>query len=155
MRIKKISQTTPIQAQVVDGYSTSANDSYSCNYVNGLNEYSTTEKRIGTWIDGKPLYRKTYYLKDVDIPKTNKVLLDFSDLNAETAFLKDDMSFWIDVSSTSTHTPMSVHLNQIISGTTDWQSTWLWDNKVYTRCGMVRKEDIYMTLEYTKTTDTV
>lgn len=25
-----------------------------------LDIYSTEEKRIGTWIDGKPLYRKTY-----------------------------------------------------------------------------------------------
>ena len=36
MRIKKVSQTTPTQAQVVDGYSTSTTDSYSANYVNGL-----------------------------------------------------------------------------------------------------------------------
>ena len=35
MRIKKVSQTTATQAQVVDGYSTSTTDSYSCNYVNG------------------------------------------------------------------------------------------------------------------------
>ena len=35
MRIKKVSQTTPTQAQVVDGYSTSTTDSYSANYVNG------------------------------------------------------------------------------------------------------------------------
>lgn len=27
-------------------------------YIAGITEYSTTEKRIGTWIDGKPLYRK-------------------------------------------------------------------------------------------------
>ena len=59
MRIKKVSQTTPTQAQVVDGYSTSTTDSYSANYVNSLNTYSTTEQRIGTWKDGKPLYRIT------------------------------------------------------------------------------------------------
>ena len=38
---------------------TSSTDAYSCSYVNGLFEYSTSEKRIGTWIDGKPLYQKT------------------------------------------------------------------------------------------------
>lgn len=37
---------------------TSTTDAYSCNYVNGLFEYSTSEQRVGTWIDGKPLYRK-------------------------------------------------------------------------------------------------
>ena len=60
MRIKKVSQTTSTQAQVVDGYSTSTTDSYSCNYVNNINTYSTNEIRIGTWIDGKPIYRKVY-----------------------------------------------------------------------------------------------
>lgn len=60
MRIKKVSQTTATQAQVVDGYSTSTTDCYSCNYVNGMNTYSTDEIRIGTWIDGKPVYRKVF-----------------------------------------------------------------------------------------------
>ena len=36
MRIKKTSQTTTTQAQVVDGYSTSTIDSYSCNYANNI-----------------------------------------------------------------------------------------------------------------------
>ncbi len=34
MRIKKVSQTTPVQAQIVDGYSTSTTDGYSANYLN-------------------------------------------------------------------------------------------------------------------------
>jgi hypothetical protein len=59
MRIKKVSQTTATQTQVVDGYSTSATDSYSCNYVNGVNTYSTNEIRVGTWMN-KPLYRKVF-----------------------------------------------------------------------------------------------
>lgn len=59
MRIKKVSQTTSTQAQVVDGYSTSTTDSYSCNYVNGLNTYKTTEQRVGTWTNGKPIYQIT------------------------------------------------------------------------------------------------
>lgn len=35
-RIKKVSQTVPTIAQVVDGHSNSTTDSYSCNYVNGV-----------------------------------------------------------------------------------------------------------------------
>lgn len=58
--IIKVSQTTATQAQVVDGYSASTTDSYSCYYSNKLNTYSTDEIRIGTWIDGKPIYRKVY-----------------------------------------------------------------------------------------------
>lgn len=44
---------------VNDSYSTSTTEPYSANYVNSLNTYSTTERRIGTWKDGKPLYRIT------------------------------------------------------------------------------------------------
>ncbi len=54
-RIKKVSQTIPTSAQIVDGYAESSTDGYSCDYINELNTYSTTEQRIGTWID-----RKTY-----------------------------------------------------------------------------------------------
>ena len=57
MRIKKTSQTTPLTAQIVDGYSESTTDGYSCNYVNGINDYSSnTETVIGTY-NNKPVYR--------------------------------------------------------------------------------------------------
>lgn len=35
MRIKKTSQTTPVQAEVVNDYSTSQENAYSCDYING------------------------------------------------------------------------------------------------------------------------
>lgn len=47
MRIKKVSQTTTTQAQVVDGYSASTTDSYSCNYVNELIKSSQGYIEIG------------------------------------------------------------------------------------------------------------
>lgn len=58
MRIKKAYQGTVPENKILDTYSTSRTDTYSCNYVNGLVTYSTNEKRVGTWIDGKPLYRQ-------------------------------------------------------------------------------------------------
>lgn len=45
-------------ATLTNSYSTSTSEGYTANYVNGLNTFSTTEKRIGTWTDGKPIYRK-------------------------------------------------------------------------------------------------
>lgn len=57
-RIKKVSQTVPTSAQVVDGHSDSTTDSYSCNYVNGIMDYSTSEQVVGRWTNNKPLYRK-------------------------------------------------------------------------------------------------
>lgn len=44
MRIKKVSQTTPVQAQIVDGYSTSTTDGYSANYINALTFNNIIEK---------------------------------------------------------------------------------------------------------------
>lgn len=46
------------KTSVKNTYSTSAVDTYSCNYVNSLETYSTTETRVGTWVDNKPIYRK-------------------------------------------------------------------------------------------------
>lgn len=73
--IEKVSQTAPTTAQIVDGYSTSTTDGYSANYVNnyveGLHTYSATETRIGTWIDGKPLYRKVLTFENKTITSNN------------------------------------------------------------------------------------
>lgn len=60
MRIKKVSQTTTLGAQSTNSYNESTENTYSCNYINSINTYSTDEIRVGTWIDGKPLYRKVY-----------------------------------------------------------------------------------------------
>lgn len=58
MKIKKMYQGNVPENKILNTYSDSQIDVYSCNYVNKLNTYSTTEQRIGTWF-GKPLYRKT------------------------------------------------------------------------------------------------
>lgn len=64
MRIKKISPTTPANGNIENQYGTSQTNAYSEEYSNNtfasknVENYSTTETRIGTWIDGKPLYRK-------------------------------------------------------------------------------------------------
>lgn len=61
--IIKATKTTPVQAEIVNEYSTSTTDGYSCNEVNNLVQdvYSTDEVKINkVWIDGKPIYRKTF-----------------------------------------------------------------------------------------------
>lgn len=61
MRIKKVSQTTATQAQVVNNTNDSKLNAYSCNYVNNKvkDVYSTDEVKTNKiWIDGKPIYRK-------------------------------------------------------------------------------------------------
>lgn len=59
MRIRKVSQTTPTTSNAVNEYSTSTENTYGCNYINNLNTYSTTEHRIGTWINRKTNLQKS------------------------------------------------------------------------------------------------
>lgn len=87
MLIRKTQQPSDYPSnQIHDAYSTSTTDTYTCNYINGIDEnvgnltqlnttnkdnlvgainevnnkfnYSTEEQVIGKWINGKPLYRK-------------------------------------------------------------------------------------------------
>ena len=58
MRIKKVSQTAGLVGSVVNSQSSSNKDTYSCDYINSLNTYSTTEQVVGKWIDNKQIYRK-------------------------------------------------------------------------------------------------
>lgn len=61
MRIKKTSQTTPTEVEIVNEYSTSTTDTYSADYLNKMNRYSTTEETIiGIWGNNKPIYRKVF-----------------------------------------------------------------------------------------------
>lgn len=58
--IIKAFQSAGVVAQVSNTESTSTTDTYSCDYINKLNSYSTEEQVIGKWRDGKTLYKKTY-----------------------------------------------------------------------------------------------
>lgn len=60
MRIKKTSQYIEDGASLSNVYGESDENGYTQEYINNLHTYSTDEIRIGTWIDGKPLYRKVY-----------------------------------------------------------------------------------------------
>ena len=63
---------------VYNTYSNSQTDTYSCDYANKLNTYSTTEQRIGTWIDGKPLYTKTI-MTNISYDQSLEILHGVSD----------------------------------------------------------------------------
>lgn len=43
-------------------YGIAQDKGYSQEYINKLLAYSTDEKRVGTFVDGKPTYRKTIYI---------------------------------------------------------------------------------------------
>ena len=69
------------EVETLNSYSSSKVMGYSANYVNGLNTYSTTETRVGTWINGKPLYR---------------TVIQFTTATTETALTIDVSSLNID-----------------------------------------------------------
>lgn len=60
-------------SEITNSYSTSTGIGYSANYVNNLHTYSTNEIRIGTWIDGKPIYRKVFNIASPQSSNTNYV----------------------------------------------------------------------------------
>ena len=77
MKIKKIAQTPGVVATVVDNLnSISTTDALSANQGKILNDkfiYSTQEKIIGKWVDGKPIYQKTIigFFTDGDVIVSN------------------------------------------------------------------------------------
>ena len=59
MRIKKTSNAFPKTSHTVNVPSDSQVDTYSCDYINDRNIYSTSEVDTGKkWIDNKTIYRK-------------------------------------------------------------------------------------------------
>ena len=78
-------------ANVIDNLtSTSATDALSANMGKELNEklnYSTEEKVVGTWINGKPIYRKVVQYNKPSTGGVNINLSDFGITNVENIWL--------------------------------------------------------------------
>ena len=103
--------------------------------------YSTEERRIGTWIDGKPIYQKTFYFGDITIARNFTALtIKLTDLDIERLlggfvsttsvglYAGSGVIFWI-------ANQTNLGLYQVIAST-----------------GTLAK-DVIGVLEYTKTTD--
>ena len=108
--------------------------------------YSTTETRIGTWIDGKPLYRKIYTFpalknndtSELQIDSTYKIVNFDVIVKSSTDSLLYKLPF---VSSTSTNL-IGVYL-------------YIAENKISVRTfgNRTNYNDNYAIVEFTKTTD--
>ena len=121
----------------------SNNDTYSCNYINSLNDYSTSETRIGTWIDGKPLYRKVYKITS-GLSTRTEYTLDLASLNIDLLIRLDGFEH----SNAFKHIPMNFYNN----GDYNYMFYGFSHNKVYYKFNWDASE-VYFILEYTKTTD--
>ena len=106
--------------------------------------YSTEEQRIGTWIDGKPLYR---IIKECDVSAKETQSNDISSIPYDTIFINLGKSFnrWVDNSSAS-----------IVWNTSDNDNGNVWINyekKLNILNSSNAARHYWITLEYTKTTD--
>ena len=112
--------------------------------------YSEDEKVIGQWIDGKPLYRKTYSAKtastansNVDVAGIDLSLLDYEYIAVVSAITNSGAAMCSN--------------NHFTTSITDQSSFWIRrdSSTIGHRVGTGRTgKDCYITIEYTKTTDT-
>lgn len=103
--------------------------------------YSTEEQRIGTWIDGKPLYRKVVII-DYDVEANNFLI-------AEDV---DTLAFAAGMARRDSDRRM-IGLPNFISATNGISFTATSDNKLYLTEVGYGGYWIIMSVKYTKTTD--
>lgn len=156
--IIKAKQSAGVVATVVDNLtSTSATDALSANQGRILNasitslegrfDYSATEKVVGTWISGKPLYEKTFTINVVNIDTTYETSLNVQNLG----------EYWVDWQN-SYHTFVNNNIKNsipplFISGDS-WLRTFISDGKIQSRTNQPAYTGTsYITVRYTKTTD--
>ena len=112
----------------------------------GQVEYSTTEKVIGTWIDGKPVYRKVVEIGALGNNGTKTVPHGISNLkqvvHTEYNWVDSGTYWWSDYRWDSASVLIKFNITstdvRIESVGTDWSN---------------RTSDCYAIIEYTKTTD--
>lgn len=117
---------------------------------NYVNNYSTTEQRVGTWIDGKPIYKIT--LQDT-LPNTNtdgnitEKQVDVSNLNIAMAVLVQGF-----IHSPAGNTMMFTNIE---NNSTLFEKCYCGtSNLVLGNASTARNgSDVYITIYYTKTTD--
>ena len=121
--------------------------------VNELNTYSTEEVKIGTWIDGKPLYRKVVVYKNTEIIGTKGQVVDIG-INHNISNFKQLCKLDC-TTSTGNVLPVSIGSTDgtnIDFGTRIFQVDSKHINlRLYNDTWGPR--EWYITLEYTKTTD--
>lgn len=125
------SSTKPIENQAIT------------NYVNNktLDIYSTNETTIGKWIDDKPLYRRVYKITN-GLNIDTMLSLNVSGLNIERCVRLDGWQYGSEFSFIS--------LNFYNS---DFNYLYLYNNTTINYQYHWSATEIYIIIEYTKTTD--
>lgn len=145
---------TVVNGLVSDTYSTDTEQSYSCNYINSINDYSTSETNTGKkWIDGKPIYRKvitgTTSTKDAAFNVAHGI-------SNYGIMMIDNKSFIKSVGTSTFITPINCPPNSSSSYNNRPVRAAIVDNNITIYIGSYNGYNSYeynIILEYTKTTD--
>lgn len=115
-----------------------------------LDIYSTEERRIGTWIDGKPIYRKVFSGTTGGV-NVKKAIYDLSNLNIETAvnlygfvYRTDSFSAQVPFNSQQETWYIATFYEEVTKSISTIVSHSVFANK-----------EIVGTIEYTKTADQI
>lgn len=120
-------------------------------YVNGeavhSASFSTTEREIGTWIDGKPLYQKTFTCTTPATANTETDVIDVTSLNISVC-----AEIWGMIYHT-TYENYAVWTGPISAGDCLFYSNTTKKIRGKLVTSNYLNEPAYVTLKYTKTTD--
>lgn len=124
-------------------------------YDNSLETYSTTEQRVGTWIDGKPIYKITYVFTFPLAQTTGEWTTNISGLNIDklckvdgatkTVFQQPGDIYWRDMTQVYAYSNTSV---------SEFGAMFIKNNTLYYRYRGFQLTEGFIHLYYTKTTDT-
>lgn len=109
--------------------------------VDKLSTYSTDEQVIGKWIDGKKLYRRVITISDYSA--NSDTSYDISKFNYETI---------TSINVTSKSSTGYVRIAPFYYKNTDYALIWIFNNILHYKSSFANII-VYITLEYTKTTD--
>lgn len=77
----KAFRSASLIADVKNAETKSTKDTYSCDYINNLNTYSTDETIIGKWVDNKAIYRKCIHVSSFPNNTTINVPMNIQNLD--------------------------------------------------------------------------
>ena len=120
-----------------------------------LEQYSTSEIKIGTWIDGKPLYRRVITSTNLNVNTNNNISIsNYSGMQIKRIYgynLAGGSNFVADINCLTSGSSEAL---------TNFRTSCYYNGNgiLLSYCGSYltgnNKYDTYITLEYTKTTDT-
>lgn len=145
---------TNVENSFKSSMTNSDTDTYSCNYINNLNIYSTEETRIGKWIDGKPLYRKTItFTTTIKMNETTSIAHNIE--NAKNIFIDFSASFMEANIGTNEYLSYNLPLIGYSGNISDKVYCYVnpTDINFYANGNWAGNWTKHITLKYTKTTD--